>query len=760
MLRSGTRSTRLHHRPRAVAGLLACSVLVGVLAAASPAGGAGYDQADGSKVDVFDSQALITPVSTTRGATTIALVAARNEFESFQLKVTAGASALRGMAVALKSPFTRADGTQVPAGNVRVYREDYYRLTTMSDGELKAEFPRDAAGTCIGDCRIPDALIPERDVFTGEDRLAFPVDVPARENRVAWVDVLVPQTQAAGTYTATMSVTGTGMARDVVVTLEVLNAAIPSTTTMASQVFVNFNDIAVRRADGSVDTAATWEQYRKLAVLGLDNRMTIVPDGANPTQGKAILGPLLAGTAPNVRLPGARLTSLPITKYADAAAWHSVLSELGKTGLARMWCDETNAANPVSACTAAYDRALKSFPGLRLQQIPKMNQQPTTAGIVDPRVQTMVPLERTLDALGTSFTAWKAAAAGRQLYAYTSCMSAGCNAPYLDHALYVGTPSMGIDQPTSEARAMGWHGFRAGLDGEHYWTAAGAWSRSWTACSGVAPKNCQYTAAGEDTGMNGDGNLFYAPNAAKVGGTPIPVESLRLKRFRDGREDNELLHLVAARGKAADAKAIAAATFPRFDQSDRTPAVLATARAQLATLIRQLYPVAAVTPGAPQGVVAAAPTYVGGAGSMVSVQISWAAPTTGTAASYRVRHQQAWSSSCGATAGSRAWVDDGTTTARTLTRSTATDVSCSWTVWQVAAVSPTGAVGPWAAAAVTVPAILGRAYPYHLVRAVGGQARGGGTTSCGVATYQGCATNPVAGSRITAGTTVNVVEQR
>jgi hypothetical protein len=37
------------------------------------------------------------------------------------------------------------------------------------------------------------------DPLYGQARRAFPVDVPAGENRVAWVDVLVPPKAPAGT---------------------------------------------------------------------------------------------------------------------------------------------------------------------------------------------------------------------------------------------------------------------------------------------------------------------------------------------------------------------------------------------------------------------------------------------------------------------------------------------------------------------------------------------------------------------------------
>ncbi|MCA9861627.1 MAG: DUF4091 domain-containing protein, partial [Thermomicrobiales bacterium] len=62
-----------------------------------------------------------------------------------------------------------------------------------------------------------------------------------------------------------------------------------------------------------------------------------------------------------------------------------------------------------------------------------------------------------------------------------------------------------------------------------------------------------------DFSGNGDGTLFYPGSACPpgtgpgcIGGsTDIPIESIRLKRLRDGREDYEYLRLAAAHADTA-----------------------------------------------------------------------------------------------------------------------------------------------------------------------------------------------------------------
>jgi len=87
-------------------------------------------------------------------------------------------------------------------------------------------------------------------------------------------------------------------------------------------------------------------------------------------------------------------------------------------------------------------------------------------------------------------------------------------------------------------------------------------------------------------GGNGDGTLFYPGTPDMVGGTdPIPIESMRMKLFRDGREDYEYLRFLQRHGQGAQAQAIAVSLFPATYDTDRTDADVAGARTALADLI-------------------------------------------------------------------------------------------------------------------------------------------------------------------------------
>jgi hypothetical protein len=142
------------------------------------------------------------------------LVATRNKFQSFQIVIKAGESDLRNVNVALSAPLSGPGGT-IPADNITIYREDYYRVDVNSDEDGSPGL-------------WPDALIPAKDPWYGEQRNAFPIDVPAKENRVAWMDVLVPERASPGKYSRSIKVTAQDFDdANVPVQLTVIDATLP-----------------------------------------------------------------------------------------------------------------------------------------------------------------------------------------------------------------------------------------------------------------------------------------------------------------------------------------------------------------------------------------------------------------------------------------------------------------------------------------------------------------------------------------------------
>jgi hypothetical protein len=559
-------------------------------------------------IDALDSLAQVLPTHRFAGAASATLCSARDAYASFQLEVSANqGTALQNVAMTasnLVGPGGAViSGTAAGASSdVQFDREDYVTLSRLSDGELdpSATSPdtvtpaasrvsrNEATGACTDaadSCRFPDELIPDRDSIFGETRNAFQsLTIPAGENRVAWVDVFVPADTAPGAYSGSVTVTqSTGTPTTVPVTLQVVSATLPATSTTDSAFFYE---------GPNSDPAG----YQEAAELGLDDRISVVPDGivggANGPQ--TILAPLLDGTDPHVKLQDANgrhaaLTDLPMSAMYDSFSTYKPLFTASTTAKPWAYCDEWGSVE----CAAEYNaNPGKTWPGIPLLAIdaaqPMSTQDPANPWS-DPKTQVVpsqlnglvggvVDLQQFIDPaegwLPSGYAndttdrskyldAWAAAAPGRQAWSYLTSES-GSNPYNGTVARYVGYASYGIDQIASEQEATGWQNFNDGLNGQLYWSVNQPTSSSLNTAS---------------SGLTGDGTLFYPYNASQVGGKdPIPLESIRLKRIRNGQQDYELLHLATAQGlKLPDgrtAHSIASTLFPALSASAVTASAL------------------------------------------------------------------------------------------------------------------------------------------------------------------------------------------
>ncbi|MDP9485704.1 MAG: hypothetical protein M3Q49_07960 [Actinomycetota bacterium] len=152
---------------------------------------------------MLSSTQTVSPASPSpQGIAEANLKAARNEFESFQVFVQADGAGIANLKVDPGKPLKQIDpatgqtvpnGPSIPADNLTFYREHFLNITTPSDNE-----------GAVG--KWPDDLIPEKDYIYVEDRNAFPHNLDPSEKAVAWVDVLVPENQPAGTYRGSVPV--------------------------------------------------------------------------------------------------------------------------------------------------------------------------------------------------------------------------------------------------------------------------------------------------------------------------------------------------------------------------------------------------------------------------------------------------------------------------------------------------------------------------------------------------------------------------
>ncbi len=361
---------------------------------------------------------------------------------------------------------------------------------------------------------------------------------------------------------------------------------------------------------------ATWRVFNRFARLGLRNRISIanpyptprmrapdrsrvVPDrirrGAPATAAAAFdvhVEPLLDGTSQQGTLRGARLTAFgtqwncildPGRGRNCLADWRRFVDAHAPAARDRFvaWvCDEPRYSGDAhqtpwgrligghvtarhAPCEQLRAAARAGWPGVATKitttvddpglyadrSVDPAGLGPTATEILAPDVTSLVTRDG-----GSSRGQYEPFARDprTELWFYLACPTAGCDPGRSDAAAvrdpsYTGWPSYTIDQPGSQASAMGWLAFLYDVRGESYFDTTSGFGKGPGFQHGI-----------ESFGSNGDGQLFY-PGHVRVersSGTtrePMPFESIRLRRIREGREDHEYLQLLATCGRRAEA---------------------------------------------------------------------------------------------------------------------------------------------------------------------------------------------------------------
>jgi Tol biopolymer transport system component len=569
--------------------LLACFLTLVVIGTAPRP----VDSAPELTVSVVSPTVNVRPTATVSGSAEGRLFAAMNEFESFQAVVHGGADGLQGVNVVV------LDAGTIGAANITLYKAAYYNVILPSDNEG-------------GTGRWADALIPKVDYIYGEPRNAFPFSVPANENAVVWVDVFATPAADAGVRTATLSVSANGVSPvDVPVTLTVLDEqfALPSTSSLANAFLTEYGKPCLAHTGNALchgNEELRWSLHALYARAALENRVTISnpwplgvnegpPPSAHPRRqhfNRYVL-PLIQGASPQepamrwseVRLAGARLTALHThwdCLLASATCLGDWKADAAANGYADRLvfyaCDETPSAtcpawSDFNSRAAAADATAPPIDALVTGTINDADAAGSTA-FVDVLVPNVQRLDDKINGkpgyAGNQRPNYDAfvAGAGNKLWSYTSCLSHGCGSLASVEAYWDGWPGYAIDAPAIQHRAMGWMSYLYDTRGELYYNTTQSLHQAWNNCA-VDNNTCQFF-----DGANGDGNLFYPGIAcstpgvpACIGGAPgtdIPIETIRLKRIRDGREDYEYLRFADEHGGAGGARALASTLFPNM----------------------------------------------------------------------------------------------------------------------------------------------------------------------------------------------------
>jgi MYXO-CTERM domain-containing protein len=517
----------------------------------------------------------------------VSLLAAKNEFESFQIVLKAGAANVDAVSAKVSGKLTGPGGATIPDANVVLYVERYYDVGTASNDE-------GAAGPW------PDPLVPDVDTYFGEKRNAFPLSVPAGKTRVIWVDVLVPQTQTAGDYSGEIEIDVAGAKQAAIpVKLHVGTFALPSTATLASAFGMGFSSAPLAHCPGTTYPFCgdpTGDKSNAIRTLylraGLEHRFTISDTDFQPplnagdkAQYEKHVLPLISGIG-STRLPGAKLTVVRLDgDDTKVGAWVTYAKSAGFFDrLVYYPVDEPGSAASAWTKFKTSSDALHAA-DMEARILITSSIQDATSGGAEGKIDIFVPVIDQLENRPGSgeyagdqrakYDSWLAAKPNRRIWAYQSCDQHGCGScgTKSPGVAYTGWPNRVIDSSAVQDRAFPWQAFRFRVSGELYFETTYQLANAWKT-------NGQCAFSG-----SGDGTIFYPGTKDQIGGTNgIPIESIRMKMIREGMEDYEYLAL-AAKKDAEKTKGIADGLFPHSYESAKDPAALEKARADLFAML-------------------------------------------------------------------------------------------------------------------------------------------------------------------------------
>lgn len=478
----------------------------------------------------------------------IRLYGGRQEYVGFQVVVRAGSAPLKEVEVKI-SPLRSKGGATLGDANIDLFRQHYLKVTIPSQWEADAPVPEAKVG------EYPVQMVPLRGRDAG-------FEVPAGRNQPVWIDVYVPENQAAGDYLGEATITAEGKSiATLPVHLTVWDFTLPRETHLKTVVPTGVEKLRWGYGLRSDDEEALRSLEDRFFQMAHQHRINFQPseeddvvaewggryhrylDGtAYKERAGQGVGPNLLAVGPGGEEQGEITRSVQRT----VAWWKSQPKAVqDRTRLVCYIYDEPHDDEDFAA-VASRSRWIRAAVGKDLPLF----------------LTTMKPgkvAPGSIDAWGELPVAdvEKAKARGEKIWATNQGYAGG---PYVDTAGYAG-------------RSQGWMAWKMGLDAWHFWD--GCYWLDRQNLRGPDGKKIPHKVINADPSrylldtwndpltfdqkrnprlkewirLNGDGVLFYP-------GTPVglrePLASFTLKSLRRGLQDYEYLWLLRQAGKSAD----------------------------------------------------------------------------------------------------------------------------------------------------------------------------------------------------------------
>ena len=450
-------------------------------------------------------------------AAPVTLAAARNEFESFQVVVSALGN-ITGVDL-VASDLLGPGGAKIPAAAIALYRVHYV--------------------DCAGQGWLPDSLVPFVNPKTGKrigGPFGAPFDVAGGANAPVWVETRVPADAAPGDYKGEIKVTVAGKAAATIpVALTVWPVTLPKTSTLLTYFELTadtpqhdyLNALHEHRIDvwfvNDVGHKLERDADKKPVVKWSEEMDRLLDDYfsgalfADGVPGKSYLFP---GGSWDVHkaVQGTDEDRVEILKQYEAH--YKAKPWVGKCSW--FFIDEPNPQTLIK-CQRVGKQIKENSPSIGLLLTTRWNKD--MLGLVD--VWDAIVNSEVLDWNSPGPDRYREEMkAGRHVI---NCITCNSDQPT--------SPNLFIHRPAMNTRIWTWVTFALDQQGIEFW-------RTNAAPSVTVPKKF-------GAGTWGDGSLFYKGLPAELGvEEEITLPSIRLKVLRDGIEDFELLAMLRAKDPA------------------------------------------------------------------------------------------------------------------------------------------------------------------------------------------------------------------
>jgi len=571
------------------------------------------------QLTALNSMQRATTGKTNQGNLSVEIKAAKNEYEAFQIVISAGKEH-RLQNVMIEISNLEGEKGKIGKENITMYRVEnvHVRHSTPRAEDGPGLFPDPLlpfVNPVSGDSITPLQRIgpPSERQYVGAKYSAYPIDIFPSQNCTIWVDVYVPADAKAGLYTGSIKVVAEGnISSEIPIALKVWNFSLPDVATHRTH-FGHFSHIT--KAWG-IDSHS--EKFHEIEIrfckelarhrvnppiphsllpeINDDGSLTIIPERhvrlqqyieeTNLVDFEVPRTKFMTNTSNSPR-PTPQNQKDPLAIEKSKRYYREMYQYLVDNGWEKRaylyLIDEPNSVKDYNQVINLAEVANDGAPDLKRLVVEQTYKHHPSWPDLDSSIDIWCPLFGFVDRNSIQ----EKLANGDEVWSYTALVQpAPSYHPEYERLKDMNPPYWHIDRPLIMYRIPTWLNRQYGINGLLYWTTAG-----WYDDNGpwLVPAFSHFSGSNGNKFparyFNGGGMLFYPGLDAGFDG---PVTSIRLKNIREGLEDYEYFAILEKKGHEEFVKEMVNTICPEWWDFTKDPETLLKVREKLAMKIESL----------------------------------------------------------------------------------------------------------------------------------------------------------------------------